>query len=178
MLNAKIGSITMFGANLPDSRPTKHMKITHLLLLGCFITATFFTTAFALTVDEQVTPAYLREHINEFSVKVTKDKNGLLAFTVVHTLSKPMYLIQRLTVHHAGKIIAENSNAFVTHQRENTFYFSLSPEDIAASEFEISHCPGFQETDYGVTVVPGTLNYQFHLRDFVPEELLNHEPAK
>src|SRR5205807_1562150 len=55
---------------------------------------------------------------------------------------------------------------------ETAFCLSLSSADVTDSEFEISHCPGFTENDYGVVVFPGTINYQFHLRDFVPPELL------
>jgi hypothetical protein len=148
------------------------LKMLRRLLAAGFIASMLPTTARALTMDFPVTPAYLLEHTNEFSVNVTKDKNGLLAFTVVHTLSQPMYLIQRLTVHHGGKVIAENSNAFVTRRAKNTFYFSVSPEDISESEFAISHGVGFKETDDGIILEPGTFNYQFHLRDFVPDELL------
>ena len=151
------------------SRPTKRMKMTSSLtsLAGCFLTAIFSTAGLALTVDQQVTPAYIRDHPKEFSVKVRKDKNGLFAFTVVRTLSEPKYLVAHLAVLHQGKIIAESHTPSFAKKNDNTFYFSISPEHAFDSTFELGESP---LTD-GVPL-PGTINYQFHLRDFVPEGLL------
>src|ERR1035438_8658313 len=50
---------------------------TKSLVLGCFIAAILSTSALALTSEEPVTPAYVREHPKEWSVEVTKGKDGL-----------------------------------------------------------------------------------------------------
>ena len=58
---------------------------TKSLVLGCFIAAILSTSALALTSEEPVTPAYVREHPKEWSVEVTKGKDGLIHFTISTT---------------------------------------------------------------------------------------------
>jgi hypothetical protein len=141
------------------------MKTTSLA--AALVAAVFSTAAFALTVERAVSPDYLREHPKEFSVTVRKAENGLLAFTVVRTLPEPKYLVAHLSVRQQGKMIAESRTPSFAKWGDNTFHFSLSPEHVDESRFEI----GESSARDGVPL-PGTVKYQFHIRDFVPEELL------
>lgn len=148
--------------------------MTSLLLSGCFIAATFSTTGLALTLELQVTPAYVREHPKEWSVKAAKKESGLIQFTVVRTLSEPKYLVAHLAVHHAGKLIATSDTPLFGKKKGNTFYFSISAEDIAESTFDLSES-GLGSTVNGVQrdiPVVGSNVYQFRLLDFIPEDVL------
>jgi hypothetical protein len=147
-------------------RPTKHMKILPLLL-AIGVLALFSSTGRALTIDQAVTPAYVRENPRKFSVKVNKEQNGLLAFTVIRTLAEPKYLVAHLAVHHQGRIIAESHTPFFGRKNDNIFRFSISPEHVPDSTFEI----GESSFTDGVPL-PGTVNYQFRIKDFVPADLL------
>jgi hypothetical protein len=147
------------------------MRIALRLALGCLMAASISTTTLALTVNFPVTSAYLQDHSNEFRVKVSKGKNGLIDFTVVRTLSKPMYLVAHLAVHQQGRVIAESHSPSFTKNHENTFYFSLSPEDVGESTFELGES-FFTEFQGQAVPVVGTTNYQFQLKDFVPEDLI------
>jgi hypothetical protein len=162
-----IGKHNLPGANARAFRPTKRMKTTPLLLAIAVLAAIFPTTGIALTVERAVTPASLREHPKEFSVSVRKDPNGLLAFTVVHTLSEPKHLVAHLRVRQQSKTIAESHTPALAKTGDNIFYFSILPEHVADSRFEI----GESFAPDGVPV-PGTVIYQFRIRDFVPEDLL------
>jgi hypothetical protein len=155
------------------------MKIGSLFLCG-LIAVTFSTRGFALTTELEVTLAYVREHPKAWSVKATKKESGLIEFTVVRTLSEPKYLVAHLAVHHAGKLIATSDTPVFAKLKGNTFYFSVSVEDMAESRFDLS------ESDLGSTVngvamdipIVGSNIYQFRLLDFMPEDVLKPGPGK
>jgi hypothetical protein len=152
-------------------RPTVRMRIVFRPVFVSFIGAMVLKTAVALTVNEQVTPQYVHEHPTEITVKVTQGKNGLIDFKVTRSLANPRYLVAHLSVHHHGRVIAESESPSFTRNRENTFYFSLAPEDVAESTFELGES-AFTESEGEAVPVVGTTHRQFQLKDFVPEELL------
>lgn len=158
------------------SRPSTLFTL-RVTLLGASLLVAAPTTTRALTVDQQVTPAYLREHAKEFSLKVARKENGLLGFTLVRTLAQPKYRVARLVVKRDGETVAESSTPSFARNSSNSFYFSLSARDLAGSEFELgeSHFVG---PDSNPSALPGTINYRFRLRDFVPDELLKPAPPK
>lgn len=135
------------------------------------------TATWALTVDQQVTPAYLREHAKEFSLKVTRKENGLLGFTLVRTLSQPKFRVARLVVKRDGETMAESSTPSFARNTSNSFFFSISARDLAGSEFELSESH-FVGPDHNPAPLPGSINYRFRLRDFVTEQLLKPAPEK
>jgi hypothetical protein len=137
------------------------------------ILLTFASTGLALTVDQAVTPACVLEPPKEFSVTVKKDQNGLIAFTVVRTLSEQRYLVAHLRIRQQGKTLVESHTPSFAKQNDNAFYFSISPEHVADSSFEIGES-AFVD---GVPL-PGTVNYRFRIRDFVPAALLEAPAEK
>ena len=141
-----------------------------LLLSGCFIAATLATTALALTINQQVTPAYVREHPKEWTVEVTKGDDGLIHFVIKHSVEIPQYHVAHLAVYHQGKLMATSDTPLFGKKRGNTFYFSLATEDIAESKFELSDS-ALSGSGHDKVPVPGTTVYQFRLLDFVPERL-------
>jgi len=148
-----------------------------LLVLCCFIAATLATTALALTVNLQVTPAYVREHPKEWSVKVVKGREGLIDFTIKHAVATRMYHVAHLEVYHQGKLIATSDTPSFGKKHDNTFYFSISAEDIAESKFDLSDSALKGAGDDAVPE-PGTIVHQFRLLDFVPEQLLKSTLGK
>jgi hypothetical protein len=146
------------------------MKIKTLLRLGCLIAATLPLTACALTINEQVTPAYVRDHPQEWTVKVTSGKDGLIDFTIQHNVATPMYHVAHLAVYHQGKIIATSDTPSYGKKQGNTFYFSLSAEDMAGYKFDLSDGTLAGSGEDSIPI-PGTIIHQFRLLDFVPEQL-------
>jgi len=122
--------------------------------------------AMALTTRQDVTPGYVRSHAKEFSVEVAKDKNGLIAFTVVFTVNEPRYVIAHLTVRSSGRILAESSTPAFTKNAGNPFHFSVPPEHVATSDFTLAVSSSRA----------GTIEYGFQLADFVSPELLKAPP--
>lgn len=141
-----------------------------LLLSGCFIAATLATTALALTINQQVTPAYVREHPKEWTMEVTKGDDGLIHFVIKHSVEIPQYHVAHLAVYHQGKLMATSDTPLFGKKRGNTFYFSLAAEDIAESKFELSDS-ALSGSGHDKVPVPGTTVCQFRLLDFVPERL-------
>src|SRR5438094_433870 len=80
------------------NQPHVTLAMKSLLFLIAALVFTASPAAIALTVEQDVTPEYVRSHTNEFSVKAAKDKNGLIAFTVVFTLSEPRYVVAHLVL--------------------------------------------------------------------------------
>ena len=139
-----------------------------------FATALVFAAspaAFALTVEEDITPEYVRSHAREFSVKVAKDKNGLIAFTVVFTVPEPRYVVAHFVVRSGDRVLAESVTPACTKDSENTFHFSVPPECLAKSEFTLS-AGGFAISGGEAVPLPGTIVHRFRLPDFVPAELI------
>jgi len=144
---------------------------TKSLVLGCFIAAILSTSALALTSEEPVTPAYVREHPKEWSVEVTKGKDGLIHFTIKHDLETLKYHVAHLAVYHQGKLMATSDTPSFGKKRGNTFYFSLAAEDIADSKFDLSDGDVHGSGDDAIPSLGLTIIHQFRLLDFVPERL-------
>ena len=144
---------------------------TQPLLLGCLIAATLASTALALTVIGKVTPDYVREHPKEWSVEVSKARDGLIHFTIKHDVAAPMYHVAHLEVHHRGRLIATSDTPCFGRKQGNTFHFALAPETVAESKFRLSD-GGLAGSGEEAVPVPGTIIHQFQLLDFVPEKML------
>ena len=131
-------------------------------------------TVFALTYNNDVNAAYVREHPKEFSVDVKKGDDGLIHFKIVHSVETPKYHVAHLSIYHQGKLIAESSTPAFGHKNGNTFHFSIAAENIADAKFELSDSVVGGEGENAVPL-PGTVNHRFNLLDFVPDNL---KPAK
>lgn len=142
-----------------------------LLLSGCFIAAALSPSALATTINDQVTPAYVGEHPKEWSVEVTKGDDGLIHFTIKHDVEKPKYHVAHLALYRQSKLIATSDTPSFGKKHGNTFYFSLSMEDIAESKFSLSDGDVNGSGDDAIPVVGLTMIHQFRLLDFVPEQL-------
>jgi hypothetical protein len=136
-------------------------------LLAIGLIAASAAIAPALTAEQRVTAAYVKEHSKEFSVTVVEGKNGLLSFTVIRKLDQPMYLVAHLSVSHAGRLVAESDTPVFGRKNENTFHFSLSREDVAESKFVLGES-AFGKSGEELVPEPGTTDYQLSLQDFVP----------
>ncbi len=122
-----------------------------------------------MTWEQIVTPEYVRKYSDDFSVNVTKNKDGLIEFAIKHNVARPAYHIAHLAVYHQGKLIATSNTPMFGKKQDNEFEFALSSEDITGSKFDLSDC-ALDST--GEVPVPGTIIYQFKLLDFVPNKLL------
>ena len=148
-----------------------------IVLFGAALLAFFSVSASALTVDQPVSVTFVRDHPEEWSVKVSKKENGLIQFTIVRFLKEPKYLVAHFVVNHSTKVIAESDSPAFGRKGVNTFYCSLSLEDLAESKFDLSESVMAGSGDDAVPI-PGTIVHQFRLRDFIPEEIPKSPPNK
>jgi len=147
-------------------------------IIGILIGMILFVGArasFGLTTERDITPDYVNSHPEEFSVKVNKDKNGLVGFKLQHNVSRPMYHVVHLTVMKEGKILADSSTPTFGKMHDNIFYFSVSPDCLPESKFEVSDS-AFVGSGENATPVPGTAVHRFRLIDFVPKKLRGSAP--
>ncbi len=148
-----------------------------LLLTAAALFLTGSSAALALTIEEEVTPEYVRTHAKEISVKVAEGKDGLLAFAVVLTLEEPRYVVAHLTVRDGDKTVATSDTPAFTRNARNTFYFSVVREFVAASEYSLG-VSGFAAAGDEAVPIVGTRIYRLRLGQFVPADLLRAPNGK
>jgi len=112
----------------------------HLLSAGIavFAIAVCGAACLALTVEVELTLAYVREHPKEFTVDVTQGKTGLIDFKIVHNVATPMYHVAHFALYRDGKPIAESHTPSFGKKQDNTFYLSVAPENLADASFDLS----------------------------------------
>lgn len=137
--------------------------------------ATLPANASTLVLD--ITPDYVLAHSNEVSVKVAKNKNGLLSFTAVFTFDEPKFVATQLTVQSGDRVLAETFNCAFTRELHNTFTFSLATECVAKSAFTLI-TSGATESNGKVVRKFGGVDYRLRLPDFISPELLNAQSTE
>lgn len=158
--------------NTTFSLPCRGVSLRSVaLVLFCLLAVSFSLKCHALSIEQDVTPAYVSAHPKEWSVKCVKKTNGLIHFTIVRQLTEPKYLVAHLAVHHGGKLIASSDTPVYGKARGNTFYFALTAEDVASSTFALSES-GLGSTIDGKPVdipVVGSVTHRFRLQDYLRE---------
>lgn len=104
-------------------------------------------------------------------MEVTKGNDGLIHFTITHDVETPKYHVAHLAVYHQSKLVAKNDTPSFGKKRGNTFFFSLSAEDIAESRFDLSNGDVSGSGDDAIPMLGLTIIHQFRLLDFVPEQM-------
>ena len=148
-----------------------HLSRNRLLALVCAggLLAIPCTT-FALSLTRDVDRAYLREHANEFSVKVAKNTAGLIAFTIERSVPKPKYFVARTTIRRGDQPIFESHLPLFTRKNTHTFHLAIAAEHLSGAEFELSES-FFAENNGDPVPLPGTMTYRFRLNELIPDEL-------
>ena len=124
------------------------------------------SVAEALTVEQQVTPQYVKENPDRFKITL-EQRDGLMHFTIVYSLREPRYLVSHLVVRNESGVLAESHTPLFAREHSATFYVVLSKECLANSRFTISE-NSFATNDGQDIPVPGGTEYAFALKDFVP----------
>lgn len=94
----------------------------------------------ALTRITLVTPGYLREHVSELSLKVSRRPDGMLAFSIDPTTPKHRQFTARLLVKQDGMTLAETS--LLSYGQKLTNTFTVSTDALPVSEFHlVDHVP-------------------------------------
>lgn len=120
----------------------------------------------ALTVEQQVTPEFLKAHPKELTLKVEKRDDGMLHFALRRTLTQAKYLVSRTVLKQDGKKIADVSTPTYGKKGENSFYVAVSTSQLAEAEYELSESFLAGPANDPVPL-PGTVIYKFTLKDFV-----------
>ena len=157
-------------------RPQIKLTAIRCASLSAALCLTMAARTYSLTVEEPLTVDYVREHPDEWSVKVERGENGLIKFTVVRNLKDPRYFVAHLAVHHQGKLIVKSDSPAFGKKQGNTFYFSLLEDDLADSKFHLSESVFQDVGDYGVPE-PGTIIHQFPLKAFFAASVAESEPS-
>ncbi len=157
-------------------RPQIKLTAIRCALLSASLSLTMGARTYSMTVEDPLTFAYVREHPDEWSVKVEHGENGLVQFTVVRNLKEPRYFVAHLAVHHQGKLIVKSDSPAFGKKKGNTFYFALLEEDLADSKFDLSESVFQDVGDYGVPE-PGTIIHQFPLKAFFVASVAESEPS-
>ncbi len=139
---------------------------TGLLLTIASLLLVSSPAARALTIEVPVTPEYLKQNPHAFSIEVKQGKEGLLDVTITRRLDKTAYLIARFIVRNKDGDTLAASHAPGVRQGDAKYYFSIRPEFVANSEFELDDC-AFTEHNGQYMPMPGGTHYVLKLKDFV-----------
>jgi hypothetical protein len=139
----------------------------HVLSLSFVIASMLFCSAArALTVEQQVTPQYVKEHPDRFKITV-EQREGMMHFTIVYSLREPRYLVSHFTARNDSGILAESHTPLFARERSATFYVVLSKDCLANSRFTLSE-HSFATSEGQDIPIPGGTEYVFALKDFAP----------
>ena len=133
-------------------------------LLFVIAFAVLSSGARALTVEQQVTPQYVREHPDRFKITV-EQREGMMHFTIVYNLREPRYLVSHFTARNDSGILAESHTPVFARERSATFYVVLSKECLANSRFTLSE-HSFATNEGQDIPIPGGTEYLIALNDF------------
>jgi len=141
---------------------------THLTLAAALVLVVIPAGASALVVEEQVTPAFIKENPDKFSVKATKQDDGRIEFTITRKLNRPVYFVASFQVRTGGKLVAECRHPSFGLEDSETYYLTVSPDQVAESVFELSE-NSFASGGGVKTPLPGGIDYVIRLKDFPPQ---------
>jgi hypothetical protein len=95
-------------------------------------------SALALTVEQVVTPDYVKEHPNAFKVSAERRDDGLIHFKIIYSLPGPRYLVSHFSLRRGGDLLAKSHTPLYAKERSATFYCDLSNECLDGSTFTLS----------------------------------------
>jgi hypothetical protein len=160
-----------------SGRTNRASRLIYTLLAVFGFLVALPCAAFAFSSEREVTAKYVKRYPDDFSIHVTKEKNGLISFEIKHDVPRPMYHVAHLAIYRKGELIAETSTPSFGKKHDNTFYFSVASEFISETKFDFSDS-GFAEVGDDAIPLPGTITYRFRLLDFVPKDMLESAKSK
>lgn len=142
------------------------MKKTLLILSVClfFVSRACFGWS-SFVMEQDVTPAYVREHPLEFSVRVEGRTNDIAVYTFIHHTQKTVYVYPQISVWHDLKFVGSTKQPSPSTATNGTYFISFSAawSDVVSLKIRES-----QFTDPGVNKKPftGGTDYFLQLEDF------------
>ena len=135
------------------------------------LSLTFMTlwplSARALTIEQEVTASYMKEHPGDFKITTEKRDDGLIHFTIVHKLNGPHYMVSHLKVRRGDQIVAQSDSPSFAREREVTYYVALAPACLESSEYTLFEGV-FQHNGSDDLAEVGGTEFVIHLKDFAP----------
>jgi hypothetical protein len=150
---------------------------TYVFLGAIAATLALADCASAVVVEQQVTPAYVKENPKEFSIKVKKRDDGLIQFTVTRQLSRPQYFVASLAVREGSTLLSESNSPSFIRNDSATYYFAVLPKHLPESTFELSERSFGGDAGQEIPF-PGGTDYKIRLKDFAPEGVLKESPRR
>jgi hypothetical protein len=151
----------------------------HLLVLVAAVAGllTLAGDAPGLTLRMPVTPAYVKDHPKEFTVKAEKRNDGLVHFTITRHLAEQKYLVASLEVREGGTVVLKSDFPAYVSRKTAKYHFSLSPKFLANSHFELRERslsgkvvdPNTGKAEGRAIPVVGGTNYRIDFADFAPK---------
>ena len=124
------------------------------------------STADALTLDENVTAKYVREHPDHISVAVVEKENGILSFTVGLKLKESRYVVAHMKVRDDSRTLSESHTPTFTRTEKSTFHFSIPREFIGTSTYSLGVGHFLERPGREPVPIPGSIRYIFRLSEF------------
>ena len=130
------------------------------------MTISFFADrAWAVVIEESVTPASVKQAGSKFSVTAEKRDDGLIHFAITYTLPRPQYLVAHFELREGETTLAKTDTASFVREASATYDLALSPKHLADSKFELSE-NAFGESGGHPVALPGGTIFHINLEAF------------
>lgn len=120
----------------------------------------------AVVVEVQVSPQYMKQAPGTFTIDAKQGPEGLIHFTITHSLREDRYIVATLTVRNERKVVAQFHVPSFVRERTITCYASLDPDYLAHSSLEIAERTFAASDKTHLVPLPGGIDYQIRLQDF------------
>ncbi|HXE51737.1 MAG TPA: hypothetical protein VN541_01935, partial [Tepidisphaeraceae bacterium] len=101
------------------------------LILTLALAGILCPLARAVVVNVHVTPEYVKQAPGTFTIDAKQGPDGLMHFTITHSLRDARYIVATLRVRNERKVVAQFHVPAFVRERTITCYASLDPEYLA-----------------------------------------------
>jgi len=94
--------------------------------------------AWAMVIEESVTPASARVKDDTISVKAEKEKDGLIHFTITYRLPRIEWLVTDFEVRDGETLLASSHTSGFAHEQSASYEVAVLPRYLAGAKFDLS----------------------------------------
>jgi hypothetical protein len=125
-------------------------------------------SAWAIVIEEPVTPASARVKDGTFSIKAEKGKDGLIHFAITYRLPRTEWLVTDFEVRDGETLLAISHTAAFSHEESASYEVAVSPRYLADAKFDLSS-NAVGNSGGRPVALPGGMIYRIKLETFAKD---------
>lgn len=117
-----------------------------------------------------VTPEYLQNNPQEFSIERKVRSDGTIALSITRHLREPQYLVSTLEVRDGDVVLLSSQSACVVSEASTTFEIAVAEKHLVSMSFLLGE-GGFNVKDRHARPWLGGTTFRIHLGQFTADEV-------